>query len=317
MPPHRALGFNPQVTVDDALLVSEYIYDRQLSYEDAIKALREDVASLRQELSAKGTIRFGELGTFNINITGKISFDQAPNGIDDPYNFGIEPLVINQLREIEKKEIIIKHSTLKRVAAVAAAIILTFLFVSPVGDNAYAPSMQAGFVASNTKTTVQAPAEPAMTDNSWNRCEIAPVENTVTANIITENYIPEVAQETKAETENIITEEPLSEEPTAVEEVLPTDQVTTEPVVAIEETEAEKESVAQKSFSIIVASSPNEKNAHLAIEELTAKMKAEYSIVKGNGRFRVAYGTFSSNQEAAETLSQIAGTFPDAWILIH
>ena len=35
MPPHRALVFNPQVTVDDALLLSEYMDDGTMSYEEA------------------------------------------------------------------------------------------------------------------------------------------------------------------------------------------------------------------------------------------------------------------------------------------
>ena len=146
MPPHRALGFNPQVTVDDALLVSEYIYAGQQTYDEASVMLREDVASLRHELSTKGVVHFGEIGTFSMNVTGKITFEQSPNGIDDPYNFGFQPLVIQQLKDIEKKEIVIKRSTFKHAMATAAAIILMFFFVSPIGDSAYTPSEAAGFV---------------------------------------------------------------------------------------------------------------------------------------------------------------------------
>ena len=35
MPPHRTLGFNSQITIDDALLLSEYIDEQQLTYEEA------------------------------------------------------------------------------------------------------------------------------------------------------------------------------------------------------------------------------------------------------------------------------------------
>ena len=76
MPPHRTMGFNSQITIDDALLLSEYIDEQQLTYEEAGKALHKDVANLRHELSSKGTVRFGELGTFSMNVTGNITFDE-------------------------------------------------------------------------------------------------------------------------------------------------------------------------------------------------------------------------------------------------
>lgn len=298
MPPHRALGFNPQVTVDDALLVSEYIYAQHLSYDEASKMLRDDVTALRKELSTKGTVRFGELGTFSVNVNGKISFDQAQNGIDDPYNFGFEPLIIPQLRDIEKKEFVIKRSTLKRIAVAAAAVAITFFFVSPVGDNAYEPSMQAGFVTNPVSKTQKSeiPTEDSFVEGSF---EITPIADTVTENIITAEYTVTESETAAIEAENVA--------PSTTIEVA--EEKTDEPVV--------EEAVVSKSFSIIVASTPNEQNAQLAIEELSAKMSADYSIVEGNGRFRIAYGTYSSNQEAVDALSQIKGTFPDAWILTH
>ena len=79
MPPHRELGFNPQVTVDDALLLSEYMGEGLLSYEDANKSLSNDIDSLRSRLSDKGTVCFGDLGTFTMDIEGKISF--TPNAL--------------------------------------------------------------------------------------------------------------------------------------------------------------------------------------------------------------------------------------------
>ena len=292
MPPHRALGFNPQVTVDDALLVSEYIYAQHLSYEEASKRLHEDIHSLRRVLSTKGTVCFGELGTFSVNVSGKISFEQSSNGIDDPYNFGFEPLVIQQLKDIEKKEIVIKRSTFKRYAAMAAAIILMFFFVSPVGDSAYEPSMMASILPNSSTPKAAISTENASTGN---RCEILPVEDTVTENIITEEFTPSEPAENLAEKEII---EPVA---TATE--------ATEAIVA--------EPATSKQFYIIVASTPNEQKAQLAIEELSRKLEAPYTVVQGNGRHRIAYGTYNSNNEAADALSQVKSIFPDAWILTH
>ena len=299
MPPHRTMGFNPQITVDDALLLSEYIDEQQFTYEEAGKALRKDVAKLRHDLSAKGIVRFGELGTFSMNVTGGISFDPAPNGIDDPYNFGFEPIAMPLLSQIDKKDIVIKRRNFKKYASIAVAAALTLFFISPIGDNAYAPSLKAGFVAVETASTVSEPVNEAVTIN---QCEIEPVADTVTENIITKSQTVEPIIE--AQPEQVVAVE-VAEVPMA------------EPVVAEQPAEVHVIIENENSFHIIVASTPNEEKAQLAIKELSAKMQAEYSVVKGNGRHRIAHSSYSSIDEANEALAQVKNTFPDAWVLTH
>ena len=188
----------------------------------------------------------------------------------------------------------------------AAAIVITFLFVSPVGDNAYEPSMQAGFVTSSVSKTqkndivAQNSIQESTVEGSF---EIAPVADTVTENIITEEFTTAECDATPVETmcekENTVTA-------AAIEEL-----AAVEPAPEVEET------IVSKSFSIIVASTPNADKAQLAIKELSAKKEANYSVVEGNGRFRIAYGTYSSNEEATDALSEVKNTFPDAWVLTH
>jgi hypothetical protein len=75
--------------------------------------------------------------------------------------------------------------------------------------------------------------------------------------------------------------------------------------------------VATIKYHIIVASSPSEANADLAIKELISKAKFDYTKVKGNGRFRISAGGYATHEEAQSVLSDIQATFPDAWILKH
>lgn len=284
MPPHRTMGFNSQITIDDALLLSEYIDEQQLTYEEAGKILRKDIAKFRYELSSKGTVRFGELGTFSMNVTGNITFDPAQNGIDDPYNFGLEPIAIPLLSECDNKDIVIKHRSIKKYVSVAVAAMLTFFIFSPVGDKAYEPSLQAGFTTVSTKPVAKEPAKeiaPAGT------CEIEPVTNTVTETITTKKHATEQVTETQAE----VVEVPATVAPVKIEN--------------------------GPTYSIIVASTPNEEKANLAIQELSAKMQAEYHVVEGGGRHRIAHSSYSSNSEANDALVQVKGTFPDAWVLTH
>ena len=292
IPPHRALGFNPQITVDDSLLVSEYMAEKGLSYEDAAQQLSKETGKLNRELSRKGEFCFGCLGTFHMDINGGISFTAADNSIDDPYNFGFEPLAIQPLSEIKQKEIVIKRRDLSRYVAVAVAAILTFFFVTPVSDSAYEPGMQASMAVISPKESIvkefTVETEQPTDDIIYN---IAPVEDTVTENIIT----------VTPQEENIATAEEIA----AVEEVK-----------AVVEA-APAAPVNSKTYSIIVASSPNAKNAQLAIKELSARHDAAYSVVEGSGRHRISVGDYPTSADAANALSEIKNIFPDAWVLTH
>ena len=279
MPPHRELGFNPQVTMDDALLLSEYMNDGLLSFEEAERCLRNDIDSLRSRLSDNGVVCFGELGTFEMDIEGKISFTPNENSIDDPQNYGFEPLLIAPLKELKKKDIVIKRSSIgKYVSAIAAAIVIIFVLV-PFGNSIYDDSKLmsvAGFApVDNAPKAVVAPVAETI-------CEIAPVEETVTEHIFTA-YASAEQSATVAETQKVET-------------------------IIVENS---------KQYSIIVASTPNSKNAQLAITELSRKMQADYKVVEGDRRFRIAIESYNSEEEANIALERIQATFSDAWVYIH
>lgn len=299
MPPHRTLGFNPQVNVDDALLLSEYLKDSSLTYEEACTALDNDIATLRSRLSRKGVYRFGELGTFSMDINSGISFEPNANGIDDPYNFGFEPIAIPLLSECGKRDIVIRRRDLNRYVAVVAAIIIAFFFVTPISDSAYEPGMQAtitGITPGKTApTAIMLEAPIAKPQESI--CEIAPVTDTATENIIT---VKEDAKET------VPAETAIANESETKKGLQATATPSESPVA----TKAANKAM----FHIIVASTPSAKNAQLAIKELSYKMETDYEVVKADRRYRISAGIYESEQDAEKALQQIKKTFPDAWI---
>lgn len=295
VPPYRTMRFNPQVKADDALLISEYIDREQLTYEEAGKKMNNEIDALHKALTHNSIVRFGELGTFHMNIKGEVSFEVDANGIDDPANFGFEPFAFPLLRDCEERKIIIKHRDLGKYIAIAAAIILTFIFVTPISDSAYKKSMQASFTgfASNEQISLMqqvGAVAPRQVTNKVANCEIMPID--ANGNIATPATKAQVEPAEIIEKENIV---PLT--PSAIEEP------------ATEKIEN------KKVYHIIVASSPNESNAQLAIEELSAKMTANYSIVKGGGRHRISIGKYTTNKEAMEAAKELKSIFPDAWVL--
>ena len=295
MPPHRSLAFNPQVTVDDALLLSEYMSDGTLSYEEANERLNSDIEAMRLKLADSGILYFGDLGTFNMDIDGKISFTPNENSIDDPYNYGFEPLAIAPLKELKKKDIVIKRSNIgKYISAVAAAIVAVFVLI-PLGSSIFNNDTQlsvAGFapVEKSARPMTVAPMDEAV-------CEIAPVEETVTAHIFTTADVAPVVEATlQADIQAPATE------------------------VAVEETVNGVQEIAKeisKQYSIIVASTPNPDKAQLAITELSRKMQADYKVVQGDRRFRIAIESYETEADANAALERIQATFSDAWVYIH
>jgi hypothetical protein len=125
-------------------------------------------------------------------------------------------------------------------------------------------------------------------------CEIAPVEETVTAHIFT-----------------------TPTEPTAVIEETPAVEIEAEPGVPAVGENVEITEEISKQYSIIVASTPNSDKAQLAITELSRKMQADYQVVQGDRRFRIAIESYSNEADANAALERIQATFSDAWIYIH
>ena len=132
-------------------------------------------------------------------------------------------------------------------------------------------------------------AEAVLNNMDTQKYRILPVAETITENIYTEQ-------------QNVVVPETSEEASVAIKE----------PVKEITQVTA-----PQKTYSIIVASSPNAKNAELAIKELTRKKTADYTVVVGGGRHRISIGDYNSIEEANDALSLIKNTFHDAWVLTH
>lgn len=292
MPPHRTLGFNPQITIDDSLLVSDYMSSEKVSYETAANMVQHDIKNLRNMLLRKGSLRFGELGTFFMDINEQITFEPEKNCIDDAYNYGLEPLAIKQLHMQQEKVIVIKRRELKKYIVAVAAIILTFLFVTPVSDQMFNDNLKAslsGFASSEHISLMQqfSASAPAQVNNIA-ECEITPVDfskNTTTA----------PAKE--------ITETKKS---VAMQKIAP----------IAKKSSNITEATTPKHY-IIVASCPSAENAQLAISELSAKKTAEYTVVKCGKRYRIAINNYSTASDAQNALQEYHGTFPDAWVLTY
>ena len=292
MPPHRTLCFNPHITMDDALLTTAYMQHYGISYNQATAQLKEDVKKLKNNLSRNGEHYLGELGKMSMDIEGNITFTPSENGIDDPANYGFAPLPIATLEQKSERTITIPISR-KRIAqyiAAAAAIVIMFVFVTPLSEHTFKDNTKASFgdfASPEQISMMQQISSPRPAANTDESCKIVPVESVRQTAI--KEQAPDVEVVAEPATE-------ASESATSVAEIIPADT---------------------KQNHIIGARSPNAENAQLAITELSRKAEFKYSVVECGKRHRISAGSYTTNEEALAQLPAIQANFPDAWIYIH
>lgn len=74
-PPRRSVTFNPALTHNDGLLASSVARRHGMGYEQAVQAVAESVAAMRQQLRQEGETGLGHLGLLSLNAEGMTVFE--------------------------------------------------------------------------------------------------------------------------------------------------------------------------------------------------------------------------------------------------
>ena len=72
LPPIRSIGFNPQLTMNDGLLVQSYMQAYHTDFPDATRKIEEVVEKMKDHLYAEGFFEIHNLGMLRYNIYGSI-----------------------------------------------------------------------------------------------------------------------------------------------------------------------------------------------------------------------------------------------------
>lgn len=88
-PPRRTLGFNPQLTMNDSLLVQSFVEFYDISYPEALGRIDSHVDELKHILETEGQYEMCGLGTIALNTNGKYDFTPCEAGILTPGLYGL------------------------------------------------------------------------------------------------------------------------------------------------------------------------------------------------------------------------------------
>ena len=89
LPPLRTVGFNPQLTMNDSLLVLSYVETYDMSYPEALRRIEEEVAEISQTLENEGKYEVDNVGILSLNEDGNIEFEPHEAGILTPDFYGL------------------------------------------------------------------------------------------------------------------------------------------------------------------------------------------------------------------------------------
>ena len=159
--PQRVIGFNSALTMNDGLIVQSYMIKFGLNYPDASKLVDKDIEKLLEEINRNGNVHIEGLGMLVKQAQGAYSFEVSSSRIITPELYGLTDFAVACKKEkthateivppfvpqseSEEKEapldeepktysISVKRSAVHKIAAIAAAIIVSFLLTTPAGN---------------------------------------------------------------------------------------------------------------------------------------------------------------------------------------
>lgn len=298
LPPFRTLGFNPQLKINDSLLVQSYIEAYDISYPEAIRRIEGEVAELKQHLQNDGSYELNDIGTLAINEDGHLLFTPFEAGILTPSLYGLSSFEMQrqggqeiqdsqsariielQPEDSDKQEAVeeesdedvvrIKFTWIRNAAAIAAVLLAVFLIALPTG-----------------KTEL-------MTRTISN----------LNSNILFGGMMSKDTNTTKID---------VRKADSAHLQITP--DTILKPVVGTESEKPVADSLRQ-GYCIVLASYVTKRNAQYFVENLKKRGYADAEIYVHNNITRVIYGKFATEADAYPTLRRMHGEkdLTEAWV---
>lgn len=315
LPPCTTVGFNPQLVLNDSLLIQSFIEAYDMSYPEAQREVEKETHELRGLIADNGKFEIHSVGTLSLNADGNYEFAPCEAGILAPRFYGLAgietqeentficanvgnvltlPVIGESTADepadtIEDEEdgdtISIRRSTLRRLAVACAALLLVAAvpFITTGGNpqkmlSAIDLSFFTNLMPKSEVSTVEIPSKKEV----YNASEKNTVEKPATKQEAETAAKTETAPETKAE---------------------PVQEVKAEP--------------ATPAYTIVLAAQVSKVNAEYFVNNLTRKGMSDVRVIgEGKGR-KVVMGTFKTEEEAQQGRRSIASSpeFASAWVM--
>jgi len=287
LPPCRNIGFNPQLTLNDGLLVQSYMQTYDSSYPETVKFIEEAVSEAKEELQKKGELELHGIGRLILSIDGKYDFEPNEAGVLSPDLYALDsfrlktiPHNAGQVTDKDDAEkpatshtkrkktytLRINRELVNYTAAAIAAIFFYFVWATPVVEETGKMESSAAMIVPMPQKGTQ-PASHAT----------------------------------------------LHEETPAEKQIAPQPESKEEEISASEANEAHEKG----GYTLVLLSSVPRKNAEAYLQKMKDESFEDVSVYVRGKMVRVVYGHFASENEAYVELNRLHSHkyFKEAWVM--
>lgn len=328
-PPLRTIGFNPQLVMNDGLLVQSYMQAYNTDFPDATRRIEKVVTEMKDRLYQQGQVELNHIGTIYYNMNGGYAFEPASPSFFTPGLYGLESFTLPALKTLsapERKEFTLpekehpanrkkKHFSLRHftrnAVAIAAAVCLFFVLSVPV-ENTYLDDANYASLGSFS-----------MFDAIRNQSVATSIQGAPQASGPKASAVKQTGSKKMRNNMNTL-------KPVAVK----TEKVAAAPAVKKEQkpaaaTAPKKESAqpaatpapaatasGKKKAYIIVASLTTDSDAQKELKKLQQKGYKNCKVLETDGRFRVALDGYADSGEAYKKVQELRNqeAFKSAWV---
>lgn len=342
-PPLRSIGFNPQLIMNDGLLVQSYMQAYNTDFPDATRKIEKTVETMKEELYQRGQIALQGIGTLYYNMKGGYGFEPEGKVFFTPSLYGLEPFSLPLLKEevitpqvrpatiVPKPHAIPAQQTfrtrhflpvrrwLQNAVAVAAAVILFFILSVPV-ENTYVE--EADYAALGSAGLFDAIRNQSLVANTLQKNNQHTQQKKVRNNVNTLKPV-------KVKTEKVAAPQATSAKVatqakaavssnTQANENSAEKQMSSQVPVQVSQTSASSatDKSPAKGHYIIAASLTTAADANRQAEIFRKQGYKDVEVLESAGRYRVSLGHYTNQAEAyrqTETLKK-EKAFSQAWV---
>lgn len=337
LPPTRIIGFNPQLKMNDGLLVQSYMAVYDTDFSDATRIVEKEVACIFATLHEAGKVDLPNIGELRYSIHGTYDFVPYDHKITTPYLYGLDSFDMPELAELKKTkstpyfvpavqgdkkrkfEIKINRSYLSNAVAMIAVVALFFLLSTPIENTEVVEGNYAQLLPNELFEMIEKESlaiNPIVVSRKVDTSKASaqkPTEKKAKKTVA-----PVAVREVKVGQADAQPAPAVSRPKQQMAEASSPTPATTKseakktPAKAVAPTPA-----AAKRYHIIIASVGTEKDAEAMAQQLIGKGHIHAKAILGDGKQRVSIESCDTEAEAYQALSRVRQdeAYKNAWVL--
>ena len=340
LPPTRIIGFNPQLKMNDGLLVQSYMAVYDTDFSDATRIVEKEVAHIFTALHEEGKVDLPNIGELRYSIHGIYDFVPYDHKITTPYLYGLDSFEMQELAELKKPymektirysvpvvpedkkrrfEIKFNRSYLSNAVAMIAVVALFFFLSTPIENTEVVEGNYAQLLPNELFEMIEKESlaiNPIVVSRKADTPKASAQKNT--GQKAKKKVVPVAVREVKVGQANAQNAPVVSQPKQQAAEVSSSTSVTTKS--EIQKTTAGTVApslVSAQKYHVIIASVGTEKDAEAMAKQLIEKGYPHAKAIVGDGKMRVSIESCDTETEAYQALNRVRQneTYKNAWVL--